>query len=183
MYKLFFGTTNESKLKEARDILKTDIEGISLSIDEVQSLDPIEVVTKKGLAYYSQIKHPLFVDDTSLIFNGLKQLPGTLIDYFFKSLNNEGLIKLLENSSDRSAIAQVSIAYIDEYELVHIFEGKIEGEISIELRGTNGFGWDPIFIPKGFNKTFAEMTDEEKASCSMRKIAFEQFADFLNKKP
>jgi inosine/xanthosine triphosphate pyrophosphatase family protein len=92
MNKLFFSTTNLGKLKEAKDILKIDIEGISLEIDEIQSLDPVQIATKKALGYYSHIKQPLFVDDAALTFNALKQLPGPYMGDFIKALGVEGLL-------------------------------------------------------------------------------------------
>ena len=181
MEKIYFATTNEGKIAEARLILGMDIEPIPLEIDEIQSLDPIKVALKKAKAYFKELEKPLFVEDVSLSFSSLGGLPGPYINDFSKALGNYGLIALLRGTENRTAIAQVTIVYIGENSQETIFEGKIEGEITKEPIGTSGFGWDPIFIPSGANKTFAEMTIEEKNNYSMRVIAFNKFKLYLQK--
>lgn len=181
MQKIYFATTNEGKIAEARLILGIDIESAPLEIDEVQSLDPILVAVKKAKAYYKELKTPLFVEDVSLSFSSLRGLPGPYINDFATVLGNDGLIDLLRGKEDRTAIAQVTIVYIDENGYENVFEGKIEGKITSEPKGTFGFGWDPIFTPTGSNRTFAEMTTEEKNEYSMRGIAFKKFRLHLQK--
>jgi XTP/dITP diphosphohydrolase len=181
--KLYFATTNEGKLKEAKEILGVEIEGTPLQIDEVQSLNFEEVASKKAMAYFERLNLPVFVDDASLAFNALNGLPGTYMGDFLKAVGNEGLIEFLANKSDRSAVARSTISYVNEKGEVQTFVGEIEGEITTEPRGTNGFGWDPIFIPKGFDKTFAEMSAEEKNQCSMRMIALIKFKEWLDRNP
>jgi len=177
--KVYFGSTNLSKLNEARDILKLDIEQIELQVDEIQSLNPIEVASKKAWSYYEKFKEPLFVDDNSLVFNALNKLPGPYIGDFSKALNNKGLINLLSDTSNKNAKSEVVIAYIDQHSLLHIFSGSIDGVITSEPRGKNGFGWDAIFIPDGYTTTFAEMTNEEKNRISSRRLALDNFKQFL----
>ncbi len=180
MNKLFFATSNKDKLAEAREILSDiEIESVDFKIDEVQSLDSIEVATKKAKSYFEQIKQPLFVDDNALIFDVLNKLPGPYIGDFSKALGNEGLIKLLENHENRKALVKVAIVYIDENGMDHSFTGESLGQITTEPRGTNGFGWDPIFIPDGYSKTYAEMTTQEKNECSMRRKALDLFKAFI----
>jgi len=180
MHKIFFATTNEGKLKEARELLSIEIEGAGLDIDEIQSLDPREVVSKKGKAYFDKLSKPILVEDVSLTFLALGKLPGPYINDFSKSLKNEGLIKLLEGYTNREATAQTSLAFYDESGNEHIFEGIVQGTIATECRGTSGFGWDPIFIPNGETLTFAQMKDEDKNKYSMRARAFEKFREWLN---
>lgn len=181
MEKIYFATTNEGKIAEAKLILEMDIESIPLEIDEIQSLDPIKVALKKAKAYHKELEKPLFVEDVSLSFASLYGLPGPYINDFSKALGNYGLIDLLRGKENRIAIAQVTIVYIDENSQENVFEGKIEGEITKEPIGISGFGWDSIFIPIGANKTFAEMTTEEKNNYSMRGIAFNKFKSYLQK--
>jgi XTP/dITP diphosphohydrolase len=176
---LFFATTNEGKLKEARDILGVEIEGTPLEIDEIQSLDHVLVAKKKALAYFYELKKPVFIEDVSLSFEALKRLPGTYINDFSKELGNEGLIDLLKNSTNRKALARTTICFIESEDDIQIFEGEVKGEISDEERGSNGFGWDTIFIPEGSTKTFAEMELEEKNNYSMRAKALGKFKEFL----
>mgnify|MGYP001564508480 CR=1 FL=1 len=180
MNKLLFGTTNQGKLREAENILGIELDGISLEIDEVQSLDRTLVATKKAEAYFAQIKKPLFIEDTSLVFNTLGNLPGTFIDYFLKELGNDGLLKLLKNNKDRKSTATVCIVYIDKNQK-QLFTGETKGTISLRTKGNKGFGWDPIFIPNGSKKTFGEMNIEEKNKYSMRRKALEKFKKRLDK--
>lgn len=179
MKKIVFATTNENKIKEASEILRIQIVPKDLNIDEVQTLDPLECVKKKAKAAYNLSKSPILVEDTSLFFKMWGKLPGVFIDYFMKSLGNEGLLKLLSNEKDRTALAQTSLCYYDGKKAV-VAVGKIKGKVCLDTRGNNGFGWDPIFIPQGESKTFAEMTSEEKNSLSMRKIALESLKTKLS---
>ena len=182
MNKILFATSNLNKLSEAREILKgIEIEGVDLKIDEVQSLDSVEVASKKARGYYEQLKTPLFVDDNALVFEALgNMLPGAYIADFSKALNNDGLIDLIRDKENRNAVARVVIVFIDEDGIDHSFTGEVKGTITNETRGENGFGWDAIFIPSGSKKTYAEMSEDEKNSISMRKIALNKFKEWLD---
>lgn len=181
MKKLYFATTNEGKLKEARDILDLEIDSTSLEVDEIQSLDPIEVAVKKAHSYFEKLRKPVFIEDVSLGFNTFGRLPGPYINDFFKELGNDGLIELMENQKDRSAIAQTTIVYVDKMGKMHVFEGVLNGRISEKAKGENGFGWDPIFIPEKADKTFGEMELKEKNKYSMRAKALKSFKNWLQK--
>jgi non-canonical purine NTP pyrophosphatase (RdgB/HAM1 family) len=176
-----FATTSQGKLNEARKLLGIDVVGSGLEIDEIQSLDPETVAVKKAQAYFLELKRPILVEDVALIFQALKKLPGTYINDFFNTLGNQGLIDLLESSNNRKATAQTTLVFIEDKENFHVFTGTVDGEIASEPRGTNGFGWDPIFIPDGKTQTFAEMSDGEKANYSMRARAFAKFKEWLEK--
>ncbi|OGD70106.1 non-canonical purine NTP pyrophosphatase, RdgB/HAM1 family [Candidatus Collierbacteria bacterium RIFCSPLOWO2_01_FULL_50_23] len=176
---IYFATTNEGKRQEASQILGIRVEGIKLDAPEIQSLDVNEVAHFKARHYFDQLKHPLFVEDTALIFNALNGLPGPYIRDMSEALGNEGLIKLLAGFADRSARAVSVLVYIDGEGKEHIFEGVVGGTIADSVRGEGGFGWDPIFIPAGSSKTFGEMDRTEKNKISMRKLALEKMAAFL----
>lgn len=175
---IVFGTTNAGKLREATEILGLNITGTPLNISEVQSLDPIEVATRKVKDYFKALNKPILVEDVSLVFLALGKLPGPYITDFEKSIGNEGLVKLIGNKN-RRAIAQTTLAFANADGEVHIFEGKVDGTIAESPRGNNGFGWDPIFIPNGKHKTFAEMEPEEKNQYSMRAMALKKFHAWL----
>lgn len=179
MAKLIFATGNKGKLEEARVILGMDVEGTSLEIDEVQSLDPVEVAVKKAKAYFSQLKKPLFVEDGSVFIKTLGNLPGPYIDSFFRALGNQGIAALLKNKKDRSAVAVVNVVYVNKSGKEYIFEGKVKGKIADNPKGDKGFGWDPIFIPTGSTKTFGQMELAEKNKYSMRKKALLKLKKFL----
>lgn len=167
---LLFVTTNQGKLREAREVLGVDIESLDLKVDEVQTLDPIECTQKKAEAAYAKVKKPLFVEDVALFFDAWNGLPGVFIDYFMKTLDNRGIIKLLKGEKNRTAKAQTTLCYFDGKDKITAV-GVTEGTISLTPKGKNGFGWDPIFIPKGFTKTYAQLSDQEKNKVSMRRIA------------
>ncbi len=179
MKKLTFITGNAGKAKYLSDYFHTPIEHIKLDLQEIQSLNLKEVVEDKAKRAYEIIKSPVLVEDVSLAFGGLKKLPGPLIKWFLETLGNDGICNLLNKFEDRSAFAEVCFAICDENG-VKVFNGEMEGSIAIEPKGEKGFGWDPIFIPKGYQKTWAEMTDDEKHATSMRKIALEKMVKYLN---
>jgi non-canonical purine NTP pyrophosphatase (RdgB/HAM1 family) len=178
--KILFASTNQGKIREVQEILDIPIEGIGLEIPEIQSLDENQVAIAKAQAYFSRINQPLLVEDTSLRFKSLGGLPGPYINDFSKALGNEGLIKILDSFTDRSAIAITTLAFITRPDKCHTFTGETKGNIATLVSGTGGFGWDPIFIPEGFTKTFAEISPEEKNRISMRKIALTKLKQFLS---
>lgn len=178
MQVLYFATTNEGKLKEAREILGSQVEGTPYQIDEIQSLDPVEVAVKKAESYYDALKKPIFVEDVSFSITALGNLPGTYIDAFMKALGNEGIVRLLKGNKERTAVAQATVVFVKDAQKPEVFVGRVEGEIAPEPRGT-GFGWDPIFVPKGEKKTFGEMTLKEKNRFSMRASALLKFKAWL----
>jgi non-canonical purine NTP pyrophosphatase (RdgB/HAM1 family) len=183
MTKLIFATTNQGKLIEVRRILNVPVESTALEIEEIQSTDPVKVATHKALAYFSELKQPLFIEDASLAFAALNGLPGTYINDFVKTLGNTGLADLLDGKNDKTATAQVTMVYVDGVNDPQVFTGRVQGKI-VKPQGEGGFGWDPIFVPLGATKTFAEMSNEEKDQFSMRRQALEAMRDWLvaNKK-
>ncbi|OGM74691.1 hypothetical protein A2382_03830 [Candidatus Woesebacteria bacterium RIFOXYB1_FULL_38_16] len=181
MRKVLFGTTNLNKVKEASEILGVDVGSVNFEIDEVQSLDPVIVATKKSRAYFEKTKRAVFVEDVSLSFDQLNGLPGTYINDFAKAIGNQGLIKCIGKNGARGAEAKVTIVYKDKA-IEKIFVGRVKGIIAKKEKGSNGFGWDSIFIPEGSKKTFAQMSLTEKNKYSMRAIAFKKFHNWLKKK-
>jgi len=177
--KINFVTGNQGKITEAKEILEIEIVPVKIEqLDEIQTNDPLECVSKKAISAYNFLKKPVLVDDTRLFFSSLSGLPGVFIDYFMDALGNGGLLRLLANEKDRAAIAQTSLCYFDGKKSLVVF-GKVQGKISKVEKGENGFGWDAIFIPDGSKKTFAEMTSQEKNKISMRKLALEQLKKLL----
>ncbi|MDB5260360.1 MAG: non-canonical purine pyrophosphatase [Candidatus Nomurabacteria bacterium] len=178
MKKLTFITGNAGKAKYLSDYFHIPVEHRKLDLHEIQSLDLKEVVEDKARRAFEIVKEPVLVEDVSLIFTSMKSLPGPLIKWFLETLGNGGLCKLLDSFESRDAYAEVMFAICDG-EQVYTFSGSMEGTISNTPKGEMGFGWDPVFIPKGYSKTWAEMTDDEKHETSMRKIALEKMTTFL----
>ncbi len=178
MKKLTFITGNAGKAKYLSDYFHLPVEHMKLDLKEIQSVNLKEIIEEKARSAYEIVKSPVLVEDVALTFKALKALPGPLIKWFLETLGNDGLCRLLDGFDNRDALAEVEFAICDESG-VHTFSGSMEGSISVAPRGKMGFGWDPVFIPKGYKKTWAEMDDGEKHDTSMRKIALEKMSDFI----
>jgi non-canonical purine NTP pyrophosphatase (RdgB/HAM1 family) len=173
-----FITGNPSKAKQLSLHLNLLVHHRKVDLPEIQSLDLLEIVTHKTRAAYELVKTPVLVEDTSLTFHALGKLPGPLIKWFLTELDNDGLAKILNGYTDRSAKAEVLFGLYDG-NIMRTFSGSINGTIADTPRGETGFGWDPIFIPEGYNKTWGEMDAEEQKETSMRRIALKQLESFL----
>lgn len=174
----YFATKNENKLREVNQILGYNLEQISVDLYEPQGIDLIQIVSEKAKDAFCKIGKIVLVEDTGIEFNAWNRLPGPFIKWFLDTIGNEGIIKMMDKFNDRSAVAKTAFAFFDGKE-VHIFIGEIKGIISKEIRGNANFGWDPLFIPNGYDKSFAEMTKDEKNMISMRKLALEKMKNFL----
>jgi len=164
---LYFITGNPGKLKEVQAIIP-EVEGIALDLPEIQSLDPMEIIKEKLEIATKKREGEFFVEDTSLYFECLNGLPGPLIKWFLDSLGNEGIYELVSKYDNNKCIAKTVIGYSDGTDL-HFFVGELNGKI-VSPSGT-GFGWDPIFMPDGFEKTLGDFSAEEKNKISMRNDA------------
>jgi len=182
MTKLFLATTNINKIREAEEILGIEIRGVKLDIKEIQTLDPEGAVKEKAKRAFEQFGKPILVEDASLFFEAWQGLPGVFIDSFMESVGNKGLLKMLSGEKNRSAVAIVYLAIYNGKEF-KVYNGKVKGKISLRIKGESGFGWDPIFIPAGHHKTFAQMKAEEKNKISMRRLALEKFKKNIKKAP
>ncbi len=171
-------TGNKSKAAEIAAITGWQVEATYLDILEVQSLDVQEVAKEKALAAYREIKRPVVVDDTGMSISALNGLPGALVSWFLDQVGPSGILKMIAGCEDRKASVSTCIGYADENG-TQVFVGTISGNLAFEEKGTNGFGYDPIFVPEGETRTYAQMTSEEKNSHSMRKLALVQLKEFL----
>jgi len=174
---LYFITGSANKLAEAQAILP-DVQQLEVDLPEIQELDAHAIIAAKLQEAFKHQQGEFMVEDTSLSFAGLNGLPGPLNKWFMKTIGIEGLAKLATDSGNPHATASTLIGYARTPDDIHFFEGKIEGEI-VAPRGETNFGWDPIFLPTGHSKTFAEMTAEEKNEVSMRRLAVEQLKQHL----
>ena len=135
---------------------------------------------------YENFKVACFSDDSGLEVTALDNAPGVYSARYAgipksDTRNMDKLLFELQGVKNRNACFKTVISYIDSLGNASSFEGKIEGEILEEKRGSQGFGYDPIFLPKGYTKTFAEMNLAEKSNLSHRSIALEKFYSFLLK--
>jgi len=179
MKKPIFITGNKNKAKDLERYLEFELETKKIEIDEIQSLDLERIVEAKARSAYGLVGSPVLVEDTSLKYSAFGNLPGPFIRWFHQELGNSGLCRIINHyNKDRSANVEICFGYFDgkNYES---FNACVDGKISAFARGENGFGWDPIFIPNGSDKTYGEMLPEEKETFSARKLAAEKLKKFL----
>lgn len=183
MSKLTFVTGNKAKARDTQKILGFPIIVKNAELDEIQELDLEKVAVHKVLQAYRKFKTPVFIDDVGFYIKAWNNFPGPFIKWILKAGEGNAslLLKMLEGEKQRQADAKLVVAYHDGNN-IHIFLGKITGVVSDKIRGENNFsfGWDSIFIPDGFDKTFAEMTFEEKSKISHRRKALDKFKKFLD---
>ncbi len=188
--KLVFATNNKNKLKEVQAML-TNFEIVSLA--DIDCFEDIPETAKtlegnaKIKANFVTEKYGLncFADDTGLEVEALNNEPGVYSARYAGEVNNaEGnmskLLNNLDNNSNRNAQFRTAVALNIEGKQ-YLFEGICKGSILTKKQGNSGFGYDPIFMPTGFNKSFAEMNLDEKGSISHRGKAIEKLVTFLNK--
>jgi inosine triphosphate pyrophosphatase len=175
--KLTFITGNVGKAEEMSRYLGMSIDHEKLDLDEIQSLDLEEIVKDKVTRAYEMVKKPVIVEDVSFVFHAYNKLPGPLIKWFLKELGNEGLCNLL-HGKDRKCVATVCYGLHDGKE-IRLFSGSMEGTVAMSPKGDNSFGWSSVFIPDGYDKTYAEMTNEEQSSISMRNRALKKLREYL----
>ncbi|MEM0351350.1 MAG: XTP/dITP diphosphatase, partial [Archaeoglobaceae archaeon] len=137
------------------------------------SLEEIAIKSAKNLA--REINSPFFIEDSGLFIESLNGFPGPYSSYVFKTIGNDGILKLMEGVENRKAYFKAVIAYFDGSKIL-TFDGIVYGEIAREMRGKKGFGFDPIFLYG--DRTFAEM-GEEKNLVSHRRRALEKFFKYL----
>jgi XTP/dITP diphosphohydrolase len=191
MIKLIFATNNEHKVAEIQSAIGNRVEVISLKKAGINIEIPephqtlAENATEKSKTIWQLTGMNCFSEDTGLEVDALNGEPGVRSARYAgdgKSFekNIEKLLGKLTNNLNRDARFRTVISLMLDLE-EHFFEGSCEGEILTVPRGQNGFGYDPVFVPRGSDKSFAEMTLEEKNLYSHRKKAADQLIIFLQK--
>jgi non-canonical purine NTP pyrophosphatase (RdgB/HAM1 family) len=176
---LRLATSSQQKAAQIAAMLARPVQQMAIDLPEVQALAVQAVIDAKARAAYAYVGQPVLVEDTGLIIHSWQGLPGALIRWFLETVGNEGICTMLANFPDRSATAVTCIGYFDGQQC-HTFVGETQGHIVPAPRGTLGFGWDPIFLPAGSDKTFAEVTTEERGAVSMRAKAVRALKVFLD---
>lgn len=178
---MLFVTSNEHKFMEIRKQLepaKIEITWKQAEYEEIQADTTGEVSLDSAMKLSARMGEPFFIDDTGLYIDALNGFPGPYSSFVFRTIGNDGILRLV-NGGERSARFITVITYFDGKDL-HQFEGTVEGQIALEPRGSSGFGYDPIFIPEGSEKTLGEMPVEEKTLVSHRALAVSRFSDYLS---
>jgi len=194
---LIFATNNPHKLLEIQNLLGnsfhlTSLKDLSFEEEIPENQDTLEGnALEKARYIFKKFQKGCFADDTGLEVKALNGAPGvysarysgTLAEYGTeqkRSLANiYKLHSALENTHDYSARFRTVIAFIAPTGKEFLFEGIVNGKIIKELKGKEGFGYDPVFVPEGYSQTFAEMPLSEKNKISHRARAFNKFREFL----
>lgn len=176
---LILVSSNPNKGIEAERILGIPLLRVSIVLPEIQAANVEDITRYKLEAARTKGYHRLVVEDVALGFDELGNFPGPYVRWLLEAAGGKGLAAIAYALNNRSALAQCCVGYWDARE-VHLFNGECRGEILVEPRGEQKFGWDPWFQPRGTNKTFAEMSDAEKDAISHRGEAYRKLAEHLN---
>lgn len=187
--KICFATNNRNKLEEIQQILGDSFE--ILSLKDIGCFDDIaephetleENSAEKAEYIYTRYQIPVFADDTGLEIAALNGAPGVYSARYggperSAERNMAKVLGELEGATDRSAQFRTIMTYIDESGTFQ-FEGIVKGRIISERRGEGGFGYDPIFIPDGYDQTFGELPASEKNQISHRVRSLSKLVEFL----
>lgn len=187
--KLIFATHNQHKLKEVRSLMPSNIQ--LMSLDDINFKNDIEETETtiegnallKARTIYKHTGIDCFSDDSGLHADVLNGAPGVYSARYAGDQKNDQdniqkLLAHLEDTKNRSAHFKTVMALVMEGK-EYLFEGIIDGQITLEKHGSNGFGYDPVFIPEGYDQTFAEMDARTKNAISHRGIALNKLIGFL----
>ena len=204
MKKIVFATNNQHKLQEIRDILGSGYEVVSLKeigcdVDIPETGNTLEEnALQKAQYVYDHYHVSCFADDTGLEVEALDGAPGVHSARYAEGTDHDSeanmakLLRELNGKENRQARFRTVICYIEKQDVcpcgctrikkIHPFEGILNGSIATEKHGTEGFGYDPIFVPEGYDKSFAELGEEIKNGISHRARAVAKLAEYLKKK-
>ncbi len=181
--KLYFATSNKHKIEEFREFLgprSIEVEPIDMELPEIRHTDVSEVALEKAKYATEKTGKAVIVEDSGLYIDALKGFPGAYSAFAWKTIGLKGILSLMRNEENRSAKFVSAIAIAEPGAEPKVFVGEEQGTLTREIRGTSGFGYDPIFIPEGYDKTHAEDI-EIKRKVSHRVSALEKLVGFFGK--
>lgn len=178
MKTLYFATSNDNKFKEIRKLIP-GVKQLKVELREMKTDDIKKLAIEKAKEAFQIVKKPVFIEDTGFFVNALNGFPGTNAGWIYKKLDGfNGVLKLMDGIEDRSATFVTVVSYFDGKKSRN-FVGQKKGEISTEARGSDGWGYDPVFIPEGRDRTYAELGITEKNRISHRSIAIGKFLEWI----
>lgn len=172
-------TGNRGKIAEARRLAGPDLEAVEVDLPEIQSLDLIEVLQAKADEAWAQVGRPLVVEEAGLELSALNGFPGPLVKWMLTATGAEGLSRVGAALGNVGATARCALLYRDGDRTV-IAKGVTTGTLVLPGRGEHGFGWDPVFLPDGETRTFAELAGAEKDAVSHRGKAWRELLRTLS---
>ena len=170
-------TKNAHKIEELSPLFKEfNVELIQSSIEkhEIRSDNVEDIAHEAAISAFSEVGSPVVVDDTGLHIFALNGFPRSYPAFVLTTIGLDGILKLMKNEENRDAFFTTAVGYCDS-DGAQTFVGHMHGTISEVELGTAGFGYDPIFIPKGYTKTYAQLSFSEKTEVSHRTKAFRKF--------
>lgn len=175
-----FITGNQSKADYLSRQLGVELKHQKIDLDELQSIDLHTIVEHKLKQAYAVCNQPVLVEDVSLVFNALGELPGPYIKWFVEYAGDEACCRMLDGFDDRSAVIKCTFGYYDGNKVVFI-DSELPGTISKTPEGENGFGFDRFFINEGYELTRAAMSQEENERTYAELMKpFAQVREFIN---
>jgi XTP/dITP diphosphohydrolase len=182
MKALYFITSNKGKLQEAQEKLRPygySVIQKDLGYPEIQTDSLTEVIEWGLTSLQDRCNKSFILEDAGLFIDALEGFPGVYSKYVFFTIGLPGILRLLQEEKNRSAIFRSVYGYYTPDEKPVIVTGECTGTIAPMQRGRHGFGYDPLFIPEGQTKTFGEMTTEEKNHYSHRAKALEKLISVI----
>ena len=176
---LYFASSNAHKFEEVQRILSNLGVNITLfktTLEEIQSDSLSKIAERKAIDAYTKVQKPVIVEDDGLFIDSLDGFPGPYSSYIYDTIGNKGIIRLLENIESRDAKFVAIIAYCSGDNDVQLFESSIPGKISSSIE-KGGWGYDPIFIPAGESKTYANIPNKDRLS--HRASSLKKFSDWF----
>ena len=177
-------TQNQHKLTELRPLFErfnVSFETTSMEKFEIRADDVEAVAHKAAITAYDALKRPVVLDDSGLFVDALNGFPGTYSAYVLKTIGNAGILRLMNHFDERTAKFVTAVGYADG-DVIQTFVGVMSGNIARTPAGEEGFGYDPIFIPQGETRTYAQMSLSEKVNASHRTKAFRKFLNWYTKR-
>ncbi len=183
---IHFVTSNKGKLLEAQKAIQPQdivVKGLEIPYPEIQA-SSLKEVAEFGMCWLpdkikkEEVKE-VMIEDAGIFISALNDFPGVYSAYVFKSIGLDGILRLLEKEEDRGAHFESCVAYCKIGSEPFFFQGTVKGNIAREPRGQGGFGYDPIFVPEGEERSFAEMTTDQKNKHSHRGKALEKLGRHL----
>ena len=181
---LLLATSNKNKYVEIKNFLieyNIDVKMTNLKTIEIQNDDLSKIALNSAIEILSKKKLKIMVEDSGLFIDSLQGFPGPYSSYVYRTLGCSGILKTMKNMKNRKAQFCSSIVYATSSDNIQIFRGSVNGSITNRESGLNGFGFDPIFIPDGYTKTFGIMSLEEKNTISHRSDALQNFVKWYLK--
>jgi len=180
--KISLVTTNRGKFAEIGAMIREkgyEVEHIPVAYPEMQA-ESLEMVVLQGLEWLMEkYNRPLLVDDSGLFVDCLGGFPGVYSAYVYHTIGCDGILSLMQGIQNREAHFACCLGFIEPSKEAHLFIGTSNGTISTKKIGDEGFGFDPIFVPVGYDNTFAELPMDVKNNISHRGAAFKKFFEYL----